>query len=61
MIYIHENNLLNKIRTNYNEKGKEIEEFYKRVYLKYRQKLQSLDYISEDIEIFKQAVIIIDE
>ena len=61
MIYIHENNLLNKIRTNYNEKGKEIEEFYKRVYLKYRQKLQSLDYISEDIEIFKQAAIIIDE
>ena len=44
MVYVHENNLLNKIRNNYNDKGKEIELFYNNVYLKYREDLQNLDY-----------------
>lgn len=61
MIYIHENNLLNKIRTNYNEKGEEIENFYKNVYLKYRQELECLDYLSKKIDVFKKAAILIDE
>ena len=61
MIYIHESNLLNKIRTNYNQKGKEIQEFYNNVYLRYKNELERLDYLSEDKEIFKKAARLIDE
>lgn len=61
MVYVHENNLLNKIRNNYNDKGKEIELFYNNVYLKYRKDLQNLDYVSEDLKIFKKACMFIDE
>lgn len=61
MIYIHENNLLNKIRTNYNQKGEKIEGFYNNVYLKYRQELENLDYISKKIKVFKKAAILIDK
>lgn len=61
MLYIHENNLISKIRSNYNNKGNEIEQFYNEVYLKYREKLEGLNYILKDIEIFKEAAKLIDE
>lgn len=61
MIYAHESNLLNKIRTNYNNQGQEIEAFYNNVYLKYREQLQSLNYISKEIEEFKKAALLIDK
>ena len=61
MLYIHESNLISKIRSNYNEKGHEIEKFYNEVYLKYREKLEGLNYISKSIEIFKEAAQLIDE
>ncbi len=55
MLYAHENNLKNKIVSNYNNKGKEIKEFYEEVYLKYREQLESFDYLSEDISVFQEA------
>lgn len=61
MIYVHESNLLSKINDDYKEKGKEIKEFYQNVYLKYRKKLESLDYSSENIEIYNLAATLIDE
>lgn len=61
MLYIHESNLISKIKYNYNEKGNEIEKFYNEVYLKYREKLEKLNYISKNIEIFKEAAQLIDE
>ncbi|MDO5555689.1 MAG: Bpu10I family restriction endonuclease [Clostridia bacterium] len=61
MIYIHESNLLNKIRNNYNYKSEKIKSFYNEIYLEYRKKLQNLDYSSEDIEVFKKAAMLIDE
>ena len=61
MIYVHENNLLNKIRMNYNGKGKEIEEFYNEVYLNYKNQLAILNYKSCDLEVFEKAAILIDE
>jgi len=61
MIYIHENNLLNKIRKNYNGKREEIEKFYNDVYLEYRHQLENLDYTSKDINVFKKAAKLIDK
>ncbi len=61
MRYIHENNFIKKIKKNYNSKGKEIEKFYNEVYIKYREELEKLDYLSEDFEIFKKAAKLIDE
>ena len=61
MLYIHESNLKTKIQSNYNNVGKEIEEFYNNVYLKYRAKLEALDYSSKDINVFREAAKLIDE
>jgi len=61
MLYIHESNLINKVRTNYHGKGDKIEKFYNEVYVRYREKLEELNYISENIEIFKEAAKLIDE
>lgn len=61
MIYVHENNFKNKIDTNYNKKGKEIEKFYNEMYLKYKKKLEEINYASENIEEFKKAAKLIDE
>ena len=61
MLYIHENNLKSKINSNYNHKGEEIKKFYDDVYIKYREQLQSLKYISKDINVFKQASRLIDQ
>ena len=35
MLFVHENNLKNKINGNYNGKGKEINDFYNNIYLDY--------------------------
>lgn len=61
MIYIHESNLKNKIANNYNEKGREIGQFYQEVYLGYRHQLENLNYAAEDIGVFKEAARFIDE
>lgn len=61
MVYIHESNFINKIKSNYKNKGKDIEKFYKEVYLKYKEKLENLDYISKNLEVFKEASKLIDE
>lgn len=61
MLYVHENNFLNKIKSNYKNKGNEINNFYNDVYIKYREKLENLNYISKNIETFKQATLLMDE
>ena len=61
MIFIHESNLLNKIRQNYNGKGKEIEEFYNNTYLKVKEKLLSIPYYRKNIDDFRNAAKIIDD
>lgn len=61
MLYAHENNLKNKINSNYHKKGEEIKTFYEEVYLKYREQLESLDYLSEDISVFKEATRLMEE
>lgn len=61
MLYVHENNLINKIKSNYKNKGIEIKKFYDNVYLKYREKLENLNYISKKIEVFEEAAKLMDE
>lgn len=61
MLYIHENNLRKKIDSNYNKKGEKIKDFYEETYLKYREQLESLNYSSKDINVFKKAAQTIDE
>lgn len=61
MLYIHENNFKNKIENNYKGKGIEIKSFYNDVYIKYREELESLDYMSEKTEVFQKAAKLIDE
>ncbi len=61
MLYIHENNLKSKINSNYKNKGEEIKRFYEEVYIRYREQLKSLDYISKDLDVFKKAAKLIDE
>ena len=61
MLYIHESNLNNKINSNYNNKGDEIKGFYVVVYKKYREQLESLNYASKDINVFREAARLIDE
>lgn len=61
MLYIHESNLKSKINSNYNNKGEEIKKFYEEIYVKYREQLESLNYVSKDINIFKRASQLIDE
>lgn len=61
MLYVHESNYISKIRSNYNGKGKEIKDFYENVYLKYKEKLNSIDFTKDDIETFKYAAEIMDE
>jgi len=61
MLYIHENNIKNKIDSNYNKKRAQIQEFYTTEYLKFRRKIEQLDFESKDIEIFKKAIKLIEE
>lgn len=55
MLYIHENNLKNKIAINYNGKGEKIRQFYEDVYLNTKMKLLNFDFSNSDENIFKEA------
>lgn len=61
MLYIHESNLNNKINSNYNNKGEKIRGFYVKVYKKYREQLELLNYASKDINVFRKAARLIDK
>lgn len=61
MKYVHESNLDKKIRDNYKGHGEAIKKHKKEVYEKYREKLESLDYASKDMNIFKEATRLMEE
>lgn len=61
MLFVHENNLKNKINGNYNGKGKEINDFYNNIYLDYKNNLLSIDYSKENIDDFSKATGLMDE
>lgn len=61
MLYIHNNNLKNKINQNYKNVGVEIEHFYHEVYLEYKKQLKSLDYTSKDSDVFRKAARLMDD
>lgn len=48
MIFVHENNLLTKIRNNYKGLGKVIEDFYNQRYLPVKEKLLSITFTSDN-------------
>ncbi len=55
MLYIHENNLKNKIDINYNGKGEKIRQFYEDVYLNTKMELLNFDFSNSDENVFKEA------
>lgn len=61
MLFVHESNLKNKIKVNYNGKGKEISDFYNKVYINYKNKLLNIDYSKENIDDFRKATLLMDE
>ena len=61
MLYIHENNLLNKIASNYKGQGTKIREFYEKKYLSARSALNVLSFTVKDKAAFEKAAKIINE
>ncbi len=61
MLYIHENNIKNKISQNYKGIGDIIENFYLNVYMKTKMALEEIDFSRDDEESFKQATNIIND
>ena len=61
MVYMHESNIQKKIDYNYNGFREELEKFYEEEYMVYRNKLNSLDFSSEDITVFEEATKLINE
>ena len=61
MLYIHENNLLNKISSNYKGHGTKINEFYEKKYLPVRSALEALSFTEKDRTAFEKAAKIINE
>ena len=61
MLYIHENNLLNKISSNYKGCGNKINEFYLKKYLPVRRALEALSFSEKDRTAFVKAAKIINE
>ena len=59
MLYVHENNLLNKIRTNYGGKALQITDFYHREYLPVKEALSAISFCEENPDAFPQAANII--
>lgn len=59
--YMHYDNLMGKIKLNYKNIGKEINIFFNNIYMKYRKELESLDYASKDMEVFKIAANLINQ
>lgn len=54
MIYMHEHNLLSKIKNNYKNKGKILEEFHKNVYLNFRNNIEKLTLSKHNPENFEE-------
>lgn len=61
MLYVHENNIKNKINTNYKGKKQELEEFYNEKYLKMRNDLNKIAFAKDDQNAFMQATKIIND
>ena len=59
MLYIHENNLLNKISSDYKGHGNVIKAFYEKEYLPVRTALESLSFTERNKASFKKAADII--
>ena len=55
MLYVHENNLKNKINTNYNGLKSEILDFYTKEYLPMRNSVLDLVFSADNKENFKKA------
>jgi len=55
VIFVHENNLLTKIRNNYKGIGSEIENFYNQIYLPVKEELLSLSFTEDNSENFTIA------
>lgn len=61
MLYVYENNIKNKISSNYNGNGEKIKKFYDNIYMKYRNKLEELNYTTKDINVFNKAAELMNE
>ena len=61
MLYIHENNLLKKIETNYKGYGSKIQEFYDKKYLPVKAALTALSFTEKDKDAFEKAANIINK
>lgn len=59
MLFVHENNLKNKIATNYKNKKEELKEFYENVYLEVKRKLLEIEFVDDNDDNFKKAAEII--
>lgn len=58
-LYVHQNNFLNKINTNYNKAGVSIEKFYKQKYLNLRNKVDSLIFNRKQIKLFDEFALLL--
>lgn len=54
-MYVHENNLKNKIKNDYKGLKKELDEFCEKIYLPMRKKVLALDFSTDDKKIFQEA------
>ncbi len=61
MLYVHENNLLSKISSNYKGHGNKINEFYEKKYLPVRHALEALSFTEKDKTAFVKATEIINK
>lgn len=60
-MYVHENNLKNKIKNDYKGLKKELDEFYKTIYLPMRENVLALDFSTDDKENFQLATNLFNE
>lgn len=61
MLYVHENNLINKINSNYKGKGTIIQGFYENTYLPVKNALGALEFSHENRDAFTEATRIIND
>lgn len=61
LIFVHENNIITKIRDNYNKKAIEINEHYQNTYLKMREKLLGMTFDEDHKDDFFKATDIFNE
>lgn len=55
MLFVHENNIDKKIIDNYKGKGMALSHFKNTYYLPFKESMLSLDFMSEDIDVFREA------